>query len=168
MGSDVWSFHSSSSLVLLSLFFSLDSFSTYSWRLAFSSDNCLERETRHCQVKIKMSELWQVLRIGNLLLSRCHWAPISSNQRGHQTKGQWEASSAWRSTSFHLFCKQFSRLVENCLPTWFGYLPSHSLESAKKIKSAVAWPNINGNFSEWKRTPPLRNQRFSSICVTCL
>lgn len=41
VGSPVWSFHSSSSLVRLNLFFSCVSFSTYSWRLAFSSDSCL-------------------------------------------------------------------------------------------------------------------------------
>lgn len=41
VGSPVWSFQSSSSLVRLSLFFSWVSFSTYSWRLAFSSDSCL-------------------------------------------------------------------------------------------------------------------------------
>lgn len=41
VGSPVWSFHSSSSLVRLSLFFSCVSFSTYSWRFAFSSDSCL-------------------------------------------------------------------------------------------------------------------------------
>lgn len=44
VGSPVWSFQSSSSLVLLSLFFSWVSFSTYSWRLAFSSDSCLRGE----------------------------------------------------------------------------------------------------------------------------
>lgn len=41
VGSPVCSFHSSSSLVRLNLFFSWASFSTYSWRLAFSSDSCL-------------------------------------------------------------------------------------------------------------------------------
>lgn len=40
------SFQSSSSFVLLSRFFSSTSFSTYSWRLAFSSDSCLGREAR--------------------------------------------------------------------------------------------------------------------------
>lgn len=41
VGSPVWSFQSSSSLVRLNLFFSWVSFSTYSWRFAFSSDSCL-------------------------------------------------------------------------------------------------------------------------------
>lgn len=38
----VWRRHRSSSLFLLSLFFSVLSFSTDSWRLAFSSDSCLQ------------------------------------------------------------------------------------------------------------------------------
>lgn len=46
VGSPVWSFQSSSSLVRLNLFFSWVSFSTYSWRLAFSSDSCLHGEKR--------------------------------------------------------------------------------------------------------------------------
>lgn len=40
----VWRRHSSSSLFRLSRFFSVLSFSTESWRLAFSSDSCLRRK----------------------------------------------------------------------------------------------------------------------------
>lgn len=40
----VWRRHSSSSLFMLSLFFSVLSFSTDSCRLAFSSDSCLQRK----------------------------------------------------------------------------------------------------------------------------
>lgn len=43
----VWRRHSSSSLFMLSLFFSVLSFSTDSCRLAFSSDNCLQEAQNH-------------------------------------------------------------------------------------------------------------------------
>lgn len=41
----VWRRHSSSSLFRLRRFFSVLSFSTESWRLAFSSDSCLQDNT---------------------------------------------------------------------------------------------------------------------------
>lgn len=43
----VWRRHSSSSLFMLSLFFSVLSFSTDSCRLAFSSDSCLQGVENH-------------------------------------------------------------------------------------------------------------------------
>ena len=47
----VWRRHRSSSLLRLRRFFSLLSFSTEPWRLAFSSDSCL-RVTAHTRTQI--------------------------------------------------------------------------------------------------------------------
>lgn len=78
VGSPVWSFHSSSSLVRLSLFFSCVSFSTYSWRFAFSSDSCLHGMgwgRGQATVRVAMAE--KTL------------SPRSAGPRGAQGRGVW-------------------------------------------------------------------------------